>query len=70
MSASDDVATSSGGNEKVGAMSGVLHGGHFVASHGGLESVDGIDLGNEYSGTIRSERFSALEGTYEYQESQ
>ena len=59
--ACDDVAVTSGGDEDVGPGSSILHGGDLVASHGSLEGVDGVDLGDENAGTIGAEGLSALE---------
>ncbi len=47
MSGGDDIPVTSGGNEDVGARSGFLHSHNLVASHGSLEGVDGVDLGNK-----------------------
>lgn len=58
----DDVSVTGRGNEDVGSRSGLLHGGHLVAGHSGLQGVDGVNLGNENSGTVRSERLGALRG--------
>lgn len=55
MGASDDVPAASGGNEDVTTGSSLLHGGDFITGHSGLESVDGVDLRNDDSGTVRSE---------------
>lgn len=44
--AGDNVLVSSGGDEDVGAGSGVFHGGDFVTGHSSLESVDWVDLGD------------------------
>ena len=57
--ADNDVSVTGGGNEDVGTGSGVLHGADLVTGHGGLEGVDGVDLGDEDSGTVRSERLGA-----------
>ncbi len=53
----DDIPASSGGNEDVTLGSSLLHSGDFVTGHGSLESVDGVDLGDDDSGTVRSEGF-------------
>ena len=53
--ADNDVSVTGGGNEDVGSGSSILHGGDLVTGHGSLEGVDGIDLGNDDSGTVRSE---------------
>lgn len=55
MGASDDVSAASGGDEDVTAGSSLLHGGDLVTGHSGLEGVDRIDLGDDDSGTVRSE---------------
>lgn len=55
MGASDDVSAASGGDEDVTSGSSLLHGGDLVTGHSGLEGVDRIDLGNDDSGTVRSE---------------
>ena len=61
MSTSDDVPVTSGGNEDVGAVSSIFHGRDLVTGHGSLESVDGVDFGDEDAGTIRLQGLSALE---------
>jgi len=53
--ANNDVSVTGGGNKDVGSGSSLLHGGDLVTGHGSLEGVDGIDLGNDDSGTVRSE---------------
>ena len=60
MSTSDDVPVAGGGYKDIGARSGLLHGGDFKASHRSLESVDGIDLGDEHASTVGTERLGAL----------
>lgn len=50
--ASDYVAVTCGSNEDVGAWRGVLHSRNFIASHGSLESVNRVDLGDQDSSTI------------------
>ena len=61
VSTSDDVPVTSGGNEDVGTVSSILHGRDLVTGHGSLESVDGVNFGDEDAGTIRLEGLSALE---------
>lgn len=61
VSTGDDVPVTSSGDEDVRAGSSILHGGDLVTGHGSLESVDGVDFGDEDAGTIRLERLSALE---------
>lgn len=58
--ANNDVSASSGGDEDLSLRSGLVHGGNFITGHGGLESVDGVNLGNDDSGTVRSEGLGAL----------
>jgi len=60
VSTSDDVPVASGSYKDIGAMSSILHGGDFIASHRSLESVDGIDLGDKNAGTVGTERLGAL----------
>jgi len=56
----DDITVTSGSDENVGAGSGILHGGDFVASHSSLEGVDGVDLSDEDTSTIRLQGFGTL----------
>jgi hypothetical protein len=49
--ASEDVTAAGGGDEDLALGSGLLHGGDLVAGDGGLESVDGVDLGDDDTGT-------------------
>lgn len=56
----DDVTVTSGGDENVGAGSSILHRGDLVTTHGSLESVDGVNLGNEDPSTVGAERLRAL----------
>jgi hypothetical protein len=58
--ADNDVSVTGGGNEDVGSGSSILHGGDLVTGHGSLEGVDGIDFGNDDSGTVRSEGLGTL----------
>jgi len=52
----NDVTTSSSRDEDVGAGSNILHSVDFVTSHRSLKSVDRVDLGDNDTGTVRSER--------------
>lgn len=52
MLASNDVAVTGGGDEDVALGRGLLHGGDLVAGHRGLEGVDRVDLGDDYTSTI------------------
>ena len=56
----DDVPVTSGGDEDVRAGSSLLHGGDLVTSHRSLESVDGVDLGDDDTSTVGTERLGAL----------
>lgn len=58
--AGDDVPVSGGGNEDVGAGSSILHGGDLETGHGSLEGVDGVDLGDQDTGTVGAEGLGAL----------
>ena len=58
--ASDDIPVTSGGNEDVGTRGSILHGSDFVASHGSLEGIDGIDFGDQNTSAIRFQGFGAL----------
>jgi hypothetical protein len=49
--ASEDVTASSGGNEDLTELGSLLHGGDLVTSHGSLESVDGVNLSDDDTGT-------------------
>jgi hypothetical protein len=57
----DDVSASSGGDEDVSLRSSLFHGGDLETGHSSLESVDRVDLGDDDTGTVGSEGFSALE---------
>ena len=60
--AGDDVPVTGGGDEDVGAGSGVFHGGDFVTGHSSLESVDRVDLRDKNASAIRLQRLGALGG--------
>lgn len=49
--ASENVTAASGGDKDLANLGGLLHGGDLVPSHSSLESVDGVDLGDEDTGT-------------------
>lgn len=51
VTANQDVTATSGGDEDLTDLSGLLHGGDLVTLDGGLESVDGVDLSNEDTST-------------------
>lgn len=59
--ATDDVAAASGGDEDVSLRSSVFHGGDLETGHRGLESVDGVDLGDDDAGSVGAEGLGALE---------
>ena len=60
MLAGDNVPVTGGGDEDVGAGSGILHGCDLVTSHSGLESVNWVDLGDKNTGTVRPQSLGAL----------
>lgn len=49
--ATDNVTAAGGGDKDVGLLDGILHGGDLVTLHSSLESVDGVDLGDNDTGT-------------------
>jgi hypothetical protein len=55
----DDVPATGGGDENVTLGSSLLHCGDLVTGHGSLESVDGVDLGDDNTGTVRTEGLGA-----------
>ena len=57
---SDDVSVTSGSDEDVATSRDLIHGSDLVATHGGLKSVDGVDLGNNNAGAVGAERLGAL----------
>lgn len=48
----DDVPVSGSGDEKVGTRCSILHSGDLVANHSRLQSIDGVDLSDENTGTV------------------
>ena len=58
----DNIPVAGGGDEDVGAGSGVFHGGDFITGHSSLESVDRIDLGDKNTSTIGLQRLGTLGG--------
>jgi hypothetical protein len=56
---SDNVTAASGGDKDVTFRNSILHGGDFETFHSSLESVDGIDFGDNDTGTERTESSSA-----------
>ena len=61
MSTGNDIPVAGGGYKDVGTRGSILHSGDFIASHRGLEGIDGVDLGNENTSTVGAERLGALE---------
>ena len=59
MLAGQNVTATGGGNEDLTLRSSVLHGGDLVALDGGLEGVDGVDLGDEDASTHATEGVGA-----------
>jgi hypothetical protein len=57
--ATDDVAAAGGGDEDVSLGSGLLHGENLESGHGSLEGVDGVDLGDDDTGSVGAERLGA-----------
>jgi len=49
--ATDNVTATGGGDKDVGLLDGLLHSRDLVTFHSGLESVDGINLGHNDTGT-------------------
>jgi hypothetical protein len=56
----DDVSASSGRDEDVSLGSSLLHGGDLETGHRSLEGVDGVDLSDDDSGSVGTERLGAL----------
>ena len=59
MRAVDDVLAASRGDKDATAWGGLLHGGDLEALHGSLQSVYGVDLGDDDARAERSERMGA-----------
>lgn len=53
----DDIPVTGSGNKDIRPVSSLLHGANFVTCHGGLEGIDGVDLGDEDTSTVRFQRF-------------
>merc|ERR1719489_647572 len=47
MFSSKDISTAGGGDEDVATVNAVLNSGHLISFHGSLQSVDGVDLGDD-----------------------
>ena len=60
MLSGDDVPVAGGSDKDIAAGSSVLHGGDLVASHSGLEGVDGINFSDQDASTVRLERLRTL----------
>ena len=56
----DDVAVTSRGDEDVRPWRCIVHRSNFIASHGGLKSIDGVNLGDDDTSTVGTERLSTL----------
>lgn len=59
VAANQDVTATSGGDEDLTNGSSLLHGDDLVTLNGSLESVDGVDLGDEDAGTHGVESLGA-----------
>jgi hypothetical protein len=58
--AHDDIPVACSGHKDVATRGSFLHGSDFKTSHGSLESVDGVDLGDDDACTIGPQRLGAL----------
>lgn len=56
----DDIPVSGGGHKDIRASRSIFHRSDLESSHSSLESVDGVNLGDQDSSTIRTERLGAL----------
>jgi hypothetical protein len=63
--AGDNVPVTGGGDEEVGAGSGLVHGRDFETSHSGLEGVDWVDLGDKNASTVRPQSLGALKSDHQ-----
>ena len=63
--ASDDIPVTSGRDEDVGARGSILHGSDLETSHGSLEGVDWVDLGDKDTRAVRPQRLGALERAHQ-----
>lgn len=52
----DDALATGGRDKNATARSRLVHGGHFVALHGRLQSIDRIDLGDDDTSAERTQR--------------
>ena len=52
----DDVLVAGGGHEDIGLVGSIFHGHYTIAFHGGLQGVDGVDLGHPDLGRQRAQR--------------
>merc|ERR1719193_1916881 len=55
----DDAGAAGGGDEDARLLDGFVHRRHFEPFHGGLEGVDGIDLGDQDAGAERAQGLGA-----------
>lgn len=60
MFSGDDVAITSGGDKDVRAGGNILHSGNFKADHCSLESIDGVNLGDNDASSVVAKGFSTL----------
>ena len=58
----DDVLVTGGGDVDISTVEGVLEGVDLISGHGGLEGTDGIDLGDDDTSTLTTERVSTTLG--------
>ena len=56
----DNVAVTRRGDEDVRPWRCIVHRSNFIASHGGLKSIDGVNLGDDDTSTVGTERLSTL----------
>ncbi len=59
MASVDDALAAGGGDEDVGLLASLLHGGDLQTLHRGLQGVDGVDLGDDDASTEGAESLSA-----------
>ena len=56
---SNHVAVACGGNEDVAFLDGLLHRRDLEAFHGGLQGANGVDFGDDNTGTVALHRVRA-----------
>src|SRR5215471_1544486 len=52
----DDIDVAAGGDVDIAAAERIFDGRHFIAFHGGLQRVDRIDLGNDHTRALATQR--------------